>query len=235
MGGGTDPVEGSALAISLIEFFKNKGCKTITSTHYSELKEYSLITEGIASAGMDFDPNTFAPTYKLIMGHSSSSNALEIATSLGLKKHIVESARSRLSKEKVAFDNVIKGAEKSRRLAQEYEEKAKENFLISEKLALDAKKSLEDLNIQKQRLEEKMKKGAKDLLSDYLEEADELLEEIKETIKRGDEQALFEARRLRKKLGDIKIEEQKPKRELVAKSPFHHDSITSFRIGCGQD
>ena len=215
LGGGTDPVEGSALAISLIEFFKNKGCKTITSTHYSELKEYSLITEGIASAGMDFDPNTFAPTYKLIMGHSSSSNALEIAASLGLKKHIVESARSRLSKEKVAFDNVIKGAEKSRRLAQEYEEKAKENFLISEKLALDAKKSLEDLNIQKQRLEEKMKKGAKDLLSDYLEEADELLEEIKETIKRGDEQALFEARRLRKKLGDIKIEEQKPKREFT--------------------
>ncbi len=215
LGGGTDPVEGSALAISLIEFFKNKGCKTITSTHYSELKEYSLITEGIASAGMDFDPNTFAPTYKLIMGHSSSSNALEIATSLGLKKNIVESARSRLSKEKVAFDNVIKGAEKSRRLAQEYEEKAKENFLISEKLALDAKKSLEDLNIQKQRLEEKMKKGAKDLLSDYLEEADELLEEIKETIKRGDEQALFEARRLRKKLGDIKIEEQKPKREFT--------------------
>ncbi|MDE6362579.1 MAG: endonuclease MutS2, partial [Clostridia bacterium] len=108
LGGGTDPAEGSALAISLIEFFKNKGCKTITSTHYSDLKEYSLVTEGIASAGMDFDPITFAPTYKLIMGQSSSSNALEIATALGLKKHIVENARARLSKEKIAFDNVIK-------------------------------------------------------------------------------------------------------------------------------
>ncbi|MDE6372667.1 MAG: Smr/MutS family protein, partial [Clostridia bacterium] len=205
--------EGSALAISLIEFFKNKGCKTITSTHYSDLKEYSLVTEGIASAGMDFDPITFAPTYKLIMGQSSSSNALEIATSLGLKKHIVENARGRLSKEKIAFDNVIKGAERSRRLAQEYEEKAKENYLMSEKAAQTAKNALEELNLQKQKLEEKMKKGAKDLLSDYLEEADELLEEIKELVKQGDEQALFEARRIRKKLGEIKIEEQKPKRD----------------------
>ncbi|MDE6275034.1 MAG: endonuclease MutS2 [Clostridia bacterium] len=215
LGGGTDPIEGSALAISLLEYFKNKGCKTITSTHYSELKEYSLVTEGIASAGMDFDPITYAPTYKLIMGHSSSSNALEIASSLGLKKQIVENARGRLSKEKVAFDNVIKGAEKSRRMAQEYEEKAKENYLISQKSAQNAKTALDELNIQKQKLEEKMRKGAKDLLSDYLEEADELLEEIKELVKQGDEQALFEARRLRKKLGDIKIEEQKPKREFL--------------------
>ncbi len=215
LGGGTDPAEGSALAISLIEYFKNKGCKTITSTHYSELKEYSLVTEGIASAGMDFDPTTFAPTYKLIMGQSSSSNALEIAISLGLKRQIVEKARGRLSKEKIAFDNVIKGAERSRRLAQEYEEKAKENYLISEKSAQAAKKALEELNLQKQKLEEKMKKGAKDLLSDYLEEADELLEEIKELVKQGDEQALFEARRIRKKLGDIKVAEQKPKREYT--------------------
>ncbi|MDE6869574.1 MAG: endonuclease MutS2, partial [Clostridia bacterium] len=215
LGGGTDPAEGSALAISLIEFFKNKGCKTITSTHYSDLKEYSLVTDGIASAGMDFDPITYAPTYKLIMGQSSSSNALEIATSLGLKKQIVENARGRLSKEKIAFDNIIKGAERSRRLAQEYEEKAKENYLISEKSAQTAKNALEELNVQKQKLEEKMKKGAKDLLSDYLEEADELLEEIKELVKQGDEQALFEARRLRKKLADIKVEEQKPKREYT--------------------
>lgn len=215
LGGGTDPIEGSALAISLLEYFKNKGCKTITSTHYSELKEYSLVAEGIASAGMDFDPITYAPTYKLIMGHSSSSNALEIAASLGLKKQIVENARGRLSKEKIAFDNVIKGAEKSRRIAREYEEKAKENYLISQKSAQEAKDALEELNIQKQKLEEKMRKGAKDLLSDYLEEADELLEEIKESVKQGDEQALFEARKLRKRLSDIKVEEQKPQRDYL--------------------
>ena len=210
LGGGTDPVEGSALAISLLEYFKNRGCKTITSTHYNELKEYAYAQKGVAVSGMDFDPQTFAPTYRLIMGHSASSNALEIASSLGLKKNIVEDARSRLSNEKLAFDNVIKGAEKSRREALEYERKARENYEISEKSTQEAKKALEELNEQKQKLEEKLRKSAKDLLVDYLEEAEDLLDELKEQVKKGDEQALFEARRLKKKLSDIRIEEQKP-------------------------
>ena len=214
LGGGTDPIEGSALAISLLEYFKNWGCKTITSTHYNELKEYAYAKNGVAVSGMDFDPHTFAPTYRLIMGHSASSNALEIASALGLKKNIVEDARGRLSKEKLAFDNVIKGAEKSRRDALEYERKARENYEISEKSTQEAKKTLEELNEQKQKLEEKMRKSAKDLLSDYLEEAEDLLEELKEQVKKGDEQALFEARRLKKKLGDIRIEEQKPINKL---------------------
>lgn len=213
LGGGTDPAEGSALAISLIEYFKNKGCKTVTSTHYGELKEYSFVTEGIESASMDFDPITFAPTYKLIMGQSGSSNALEIAASLGLKKSIIENAKGRLSKEKIAFDNIIKSAERSRRQAREYEENARLNYIQTKKSTQEAKNAVEELNAQKQKLEEKMKKGAKELLSDYMEEANELLEEIKELVKKGDEAALFEARKLRKKLSDIKIEEQKPQKD----------------------
>lgn len=210
LGGGTDPAEGSALAISLIEYFKNKGCKTITSTHYNELKEYSYTNSDIATAGMDFDPVTFAPTYRLIMGHTSSSNALEIATVLGLKPEIVKDARGRLSKEKVSFDNIIKGAEQARRQALEYEEKTKENFKYSEEAAQKAKKALDDLNEEKQKLEEKMRKSAKDLLGDYLDEAEELVDELKELVKKGDEQALFEARKIKKKIGDIEVFAEKP-------------------------
>ncbi|MDE6188687.1 MAG: Smr/MutS family protein, partial [Clostridia bacterium] len=145
-----------------------------------------------------------------IMGHSASSNALEIATYLGLKKSIVEGAKGRLSKEKIAFDNVIKGAEKSRREALEYERKAKENYQEAERVAKEAKTALEELNTQKEMLEEKMKKSAKELLSEYLEEAEDLVEQLKEQIKKGDEEALFEARKLKKKLSNINIEEQKP-------------------------
>lgn len=210
LGGGTDPAEGSALAISLIEYFKNKGCKTITSTHYNELKEYSYTNSDIATAGMDFDPVTFAPTYRLIMGHTSSSNALEIATVLGLKPEIVKDARGRLSKEKVSFDNIIKGAEQARRQALEYEEKTKENYKYSEEAAQKAKKALDDLNEEKQKLEEKMRKSAKDLLGDYLDEAEELVDELKELVKKGDEQALFEARKIKKKIGDIEVFAEKP-------------------------
>lgn len=214
LGGGTDPSEGSALAISLINYFKNRGCKTVTSTHYNELKEYSYAQSGIARAGMDFDPVTFAPTYKLIMGHSSSSNALEIASSLGLKREIVDGARLRLSKEKIAFDNVIKGAEQARRDALEYERKAKENYEYSARLAQEAQKTIDEMNEQKQKLQEKMKKSAKELLSDYLEEAEDLIEEIKEKVRVGDEQALFEARKLKKRLSEVIIEEDKPVNSL---------------------
>lgn len=209
LGGGTDPVEGGALAVSLLQYFKEKGCKTIVSTHYSELKEYALASGEVGCAGMDFDPQTHAPTYRLLMGHSSSSNALEIASSLGLKKSVIDGARKRLSKEKIAFDNVIKGAEKARRDALENERKTRENYEASEKMARQAKKTLDELGEQKEKLEQKLRKSAKELLSEYLEEAEELLEELKEQVKKGDEQALFEARRLKKKLGDIKIEEQK--------------------------
>ena len=210
LGGGTDPAEGSALAISLIEYFKSKGCKTVTSTHYNELKEYSFVHNDIATAGMDFDPITFAPTYKLIMGHTSSSNALEIATVLGLKKEIVEDARGRLSQEKVAFDNIIKGAERARRQAKEYEELTKADYLEAKNALDEVKKTQNELNIQKQKLEEKMRKSAKELLGDYIDEAEEIVDELKELVKKGDEQALFEARKLKSKLKDIEIFADKP-------------------------
>lgn len=212
LGGGTDPAEGSALAVSLIEYFNNKECRTITSTHYNELKEYSYTNNKVATCGMDFDPVTFKPTYKLIMGHTSSSNALEIATVLGLNKDIVDNARSRLSKEKVAFDNIIKGAEKSRKMAIEYEEQAKLSYQKAKQAQEESQKLIDNLNEQKQRLQEKMKKSAKELLGDYLDEADELIEELKECIKKGDEQALFEARKLRKKISDIQIDDEKPQK-----------------------
>lgn len=210
LGGGTDPAEGSALAISLIEYFKSKGCKTVTSTHYNELKEYSFVNDDIATAGMDFDPITFAPTYKLIMGHTSSSNALEIATALGLKKDIVENARARLSDEKVAFDNIIKGAEKARRQAKEFEEQTKTAYQEAKAALDEAKKTQNDVNLLKEKLEEKMRKSAKELLGDYLDEAEELVDELKELVKKGDEQALFEARKLKSKLKDIEIVSDKP-------------------------
>lgn len=210
LGGGTDPAEGSALAISLIEYFKSKGCKTVTSTHYNELKEYSFVKDDIATAGMDFDPVTFAPTYKLIMGHTSSSNALEIATALGLKQEIVDNARGRLSKEKIAFDNIIKGAEKARRQAKEYEENAQSAYVEAKRTLDEVKKTQNEVNLQKQKLEEKMRKSAKELLGDYIDEAEELVEELKELVKKGDEQALFEARKLKSKLKDIEIYSDKP-------------------------
>ena len=100
LGGGTDPVEGSALALGIIEFILENKAKAIITTHYNELKEYGLSTNRVVNGCMQFDAKTFAPTYRLIIGMPGTSNAISIAQRLGLNKDIVEKARTHLNPEK---------------------------------------------------------------------------------------------------------------------------------------
>lgn len=137
IGAGTEPNEGAALAMAITEFILDSGAKAIITTHYSQLKEYSLITPGIENASMEFDPSTFAPTYKLIIGVPGSSNAIEIASRLGLDKKITEAARSKLSEEKISFENVLRQAESIR---QRYEKTNEEIENIRNELAEELKK-----------------------------------------------------------------------------------------------
>ena len=102
------------------------GAKTIVTSHYKELKEFAYTANNINIAGMDFDPTTFKPTYKLIMGQTSMSNALEIAQVLGLDNSIVSNAKSLISNEDNEFNNIIKNAEIARREAEELKEKTQE-------------------------------------------------------------------------------------------------------------
>ncbi|MEG1608278.1 MAG: endonuclease MutS2, partial [Clostridia bacterium] len=124
LGAGTDPIEGSALAIAVIDYFRGFNAKVLTTSHYNELKEYSYVTQGVCNASMDFNPKTYEPTYKLHIGLSGSSNALEIASSLGLKTAIIDNAKSKLSSEKLSFDKIIASAENSRREAEELKRQA---------------------------------------------------------------------------------------------------------------
>lgn len=204
LGAGTDPAEGSALAIAVIEYLLAKNCRCITTTHYNELKEYSYRAKGVSNASMDFDPETFAPVYRLLIGVSGSSNAIKIAQKLGLPQSITGRATQLLSDEKVSFDNIVSAAEQSRREADEssaraaeYEAKAREEY---EKAATLSRMAEE----KNRKLEEKLTKKANELLCDYMEEADEIIEEMREDLKKGDEQALFEARRKRKKLENMR-------------------------------
>lgn len=203
LGAGTDPAEGSALAIAVIEYLLERNCRCITTTHYNELKEYSYRAKGVSNASMDFDPETFAPVYRLLIGVSGSSNALKIAEKLGLPEEITKKANSLLSEEKVSFDSIIAAAESSRRdadesrkRAAEYEQKAKEEYMRAEKLSAEAQE-------KNRKLEEKLTKKANELLGDYMNEADEIIEQIREDLKKGDEQALFEARKKRKRLENL--------------------------------
>lgn len=206
LGAGTDPIEGACLAVAISEKFINSNATSIMTTHYQEMKEFALTHENVIGASMDFDPITFAPTYKLIVGATGSSNAIEIAKRLGLDNDIVNRAKSLLSKEKVEFDAIILSADKTRREA----EKDKENIqIMKEEIARTLAETNADRDAiarEKEKLNEKMAREAKKVLADYLEEADELLDEIKSAVKASNEQALFKARTLKNRLENIDYE-----------------------------
>lgn len=211
LGAGTDPGEGAALAVSIAEYLLRVGTKSFITSHFNDLKEFSLVTKGVVAASMEFDSNTFCPTYKLVMGAIGSSNALAIAKKLGLSDEIIENAKSKISVEKRQFDNVLTAAEKTRMKAAELVSEAsidKEN----------AAKALKDAEIEKKRIEEKrekldesIRKETKRLIENSVEEANDILEQIKEILNKPqvEDKDLFEARKLKKQLENMTADYEK--------------------------
>lgn len=210
IGGGTDPEEGAALALAVLEYLIEKDSKGIITTHYSELKEYSYSTDKILNASMEFDMATLSPTYKLNVGVPGSSKALEIAMRLGVYGRIIKSAREKITPQKKAFDEIIASCEKERLEA----EALKDRY---EKLTRDAEERVEFLNKEKERLEREKESAtklakieAKRIISDAAEEADEIVSKIKEIYNKEDEIGggdVIEASKLKNKIGNIFKEE----------------------------
>ena len=202
LGAGTDPAEGSALAVACVEKLLEKGSRCIVTSHYDELKSFSARTNGVINASMDFDPVTFAPTYKLLTGVAGSSNALEIASRFGMPQDVIKRAQELISPEKRELSRLIAGAEQALRGAQKQLEAAARERELADREAAAAQAAREKAEEIKDRLEEKMRRGYRELLADRMEEAEQLVEQIKQKVKEGDERALFEARRLKNKLAD---------------------------------
>ncbi len=129
LGSGTDPVEGSALAISVLDYLYKKGACTVASTHYSELKTYALSTKGVKNASCEFDVETLAPTYRLMIGLPGKSNAFAISQKLGLSTEILDNAKSFVAHEQVKFEDVISELQKDKQVI------SKEKDEITRKLA----------------------------------------------------------------------------------------------------
>lgn len=200
IGAGTDPQEGSALAVACIEYLLASGCRCIATSHYDELKAFSSRTSGISNASMDFNPKTYRPTYKLVAGVAGASNALETAAALGLPKSVTERAISLVSPDKIRLNELLRSAEVALREAEEELAEAKRRRQESDRYALEAKAERDRCEDVRVKLEEKMRKGYKELLIDYTEQAEELVEKLKEKVKEGDERALFEARRIKNEI-----------------------------------
>ena len=232
VGAGTEPNEGTALALAVTEFLRKSGAKCVITTHYGKLKEYSLTTDRVENASMEFDIQTLAPTYRLIMGVPGSSNAIAIASKLGLRQDVIDFARSNVSDEKLAFERVIQNADEIRK---DYERKLAE--LVEEKRLLLAEKArAEKLNSsllnERNKLLEGSREEARKIVAKAKADAGELIGEIKEILSRDvvSDKDLFAARAAAKKIGDIDTSDDKNQEEVVI---FTGDKVDFDKLKVG--
>lgn len=200
LGGGTDPQEGAALALGIIKYVELWRSTAIITTHYGELKDYALASPNIYNAAMQFDKQTFRPTYRLMLGLPGTSNAISIARSLGLSDKILEFAEDSMSEEKVRLENLIKSAEEVKRKSEDelLETERIKSELMSMRGELERKQN--ELNLKLEKINSGAKTEIKRLVSIGVERADELIEQLKQKVDEGNERALIEAKALRKKL-----------------------------------
>ncbi len=172
LGAGTDPTEGAALAIAILERFYDSGALTMATTHYNELKKYALATSGVENAAMEFDVETLTPTYRLLISVPGKSNAFEISKKLGLSESVIERASEHIKHGDMEFENVISSIEDDKRKAAAYR--------------LDAESMRAEIEERLKRLEEKEKSISEkraDIIAEAKREARELLRETKSAVK----------------------------------------------------
>ncbi len=202
LGAGTDPTEGAALAISILEDLAQRGAKILATTHYTELKKYALSTHGVENASMEFSLETLRPTYKLMIGIPGKSNAFEISRSLGLSNHIIEKAKGLIDGGELAFEDVIASLEEDKKLAEEERDAA-----IALKISMEAREEAlrekeERLKNQRERILEEARLEAKALVAEALNETKDILKELRDlsSVKSlGERNRLFDEGRKRLK------------------------------------
>lgn len=172
LGAGTDPTEGAALAIAILERFYDSGALTMATTHYNELKKYALATSGVENAAMEFDVETLTPTYRLLIGVPGKSNAFEISKKLGLSESVIERASEHIKHGDMEFENVISSIEDDKR-------KAAADRLDAESMRAEIEERLKKLEEKEKAISEKRA----DIISEAKREARELLRETKSAVK----------------------------------------------------
>lgn len=185
LGAGTDPTEGAALAIAIIETLKKRNSKIIATTHYSELKGYALRTEEVENASVEFDVNTLRPLYSLIIGIPGKSNAFEISKRLGLDQSVIDIARNNVSDENLKFEDLIRQLQEKSITANKNAREAKILKIEAQKLKNEYSDKLKKLETVRDKAYNDARQQAKDIISTAKDEADQILKDMRELENMG--------------------------------------------------
>ncbi|MBD1381143.1 endonuclease MutS2 [Metabacillus arenae] len=183
LGAGTDPQEGAALAISILDEVYNRGARVVATTHYPELKAYGYNREGVVNASVEFNVETLSPTYKLLIGVPGRSNAFEISKRLGLMNSVISRAKSHMSADQNEVDSMIASLEESKKGAQSELSAAHELRKEAEQLHKELQQQILELNQQRDKLYEAAERKAEMKLNEATEEADKIIRELRKMKK----------------------------------------------------
>lgn len=185
LGAGTDPTEGAALAISILENLRKRGTKLLATTHYSELKGYALKTTNVENASVEFDVETLRPTYRLLIGVPGKSNAFEISKRLGLPDYVIKDAKESIDSESIKFEDLIQSLQDKRIRA---EKDARENQILrreAKALRDKYKEKLDRIEVVRENAYSEARREAKEILRNAKEESDAILKNMREMERLG--------------------------------------------------
>ncbi len=238
LGSGTDPTEGAALAISILNFMHTRKITTLATTHYAELKLYAMRTQGIVNASCEFDVDTLQPTYKLLVGVPGKSNAFAISQKLGLPGYIIETAREQLGKETQDFEDVLSELEDTRRRNAKAQEEISRMRADLDRRSRELKTREDSLEERRRKILDQANEKARNILQDAKDQADSAISAIRKNSKGADMSAMEQTRtNLREKVSAktrrLQKETEKPVRTSSLKPSDLHigDRVRVLSLG----